>query len=257
MIFDINKGDVLLTLFNPIVGVGKMKRNIMVTIVISLFVAMMVTLVQGQQLLSASDVAKLKLEAKEHYLKAVDYMDHVYMDGAIEELRKAASADPDNVNLQFLIASLARKRGKMETIIEKSQKYYAIAENALLAIQKQEKLTRDQRAYLESALKAVKKEKATLAQRNQRRLEVGYKIIGEFLKEIGKGIETKPKETPTAPTGGAVPVPSAPAAPLPPSPGLGPFGTGTSPAAPTVPTSPFAPQPPAEVPQPPAAPPPG
>ncbi len=236
-----------------------MKRDIMLACMIFLFVATMAVSVQSQQLLPASDVAKLKPEAKEHYLKAVEYTDHVYMEGALDELRKAASAEPDNVNLQFLIVGLARKRGKMETAIEKSQKYYAIAESALLSIQKQQNLNKNQRAYLENALKTIKQERATLGQRNQRRLEVGYKIIKEFLKEVGKDIETKPKETPAAPTGETVPVPSAPAAPLPPYTGLSPFGTETSPApsTPAAPTSPFAPSSAPPQAPPPAAPPSG
>jgi hypothetical protein len=145
--------------------------------------------------LCPSDCEKLKPEAKEHYKKALDHIDRVYWKGALEELREAAKVDPDHVNLHFLLSRIARQRARIDNSLEESQKYYSIAENALLSFEGRENLTRDQQAYLENALVEVKKEKASLDQRERQRMEIGYKIIMEYMNQIGWFSETKPAET--------------------------------------------------------------
>lgn len=153
--------------------------------------------------LCPADCDKLKPEAKEHYQKALENIDRVYWKGALEELREAAKADPDHVNLHFLLSRVARQRARIDTSLEESQKYYSIAENTLLQFEGRENLTRDQRAYLDNALIAVKKEKASLEQRERQRTEIGQKIIMEYLNQIGWFNENKPEEAPKTAAGQA------------------------------------------------------
>ena len=178
-----------------------MKGLVRIVVIVSLVIAL-VPFCIGQVPLCKEDCERLKPEARQHYNKAIDYMDHIYYEGALDEVRKAAELDPDNINLQFFLASLAQRLGKMKTSPEPSriyyntepisyplddpQKYYTIAENTLLLIQKSEKLNKDQKARLESTLASLQKEKASIIPRDNRRKEVGYTIIMKYLKEIGE-----------------------------------------------------------------------
>jgi hypothetical protein len=169
-----------------------MRKNL---ISVFVFLVVLISMYGFSQIpLCPLDCEKLKPEAKEHYQKALDYIDRVYWKGALEELREAAKADPDHVNLHFLLSRVARQRARIDTSLEESQKYYSIAENALLQFEGRENLTRDQQAYLENALDEVKKEKASLEQRERQRMEIGQKIIMDYLNQIGWFKETKPEE---------------------------------------------------------------
>ena len=158
--------------------------------------------------LCPSDCDKLTPEAKKHYKKAMEHIDRVYWKGALGELREAVKADPDHVNLHFLLARIARKRARIDTSLEESQKYYSIAENALLALEGRENLSRDQQSYLENSMEVVKKEKASLEQREKQRMEVGYKIIMDYMKQIGWFGEQKPEETEATAEGAEAATPS-------------------------------------------------
>ena len=156
-----------------------------------------------------SDCGKIKPEARSHYKKALDYLDRIYLEGALEELRKAAELDPNHPNLQFFLAALARQLGQLATTPDPTPgpppdpmyynappptyffefpdplKYYTIAENALLNVQKIENLTKDQRVRLETGLKQIHEEKAGISQRDAQRKKVGYEKTMGYLSSIG------------------------------------------------------------------------
>jgi hypothetical protein len=159
--------------------------------------------------LSDSDCGRIKPEARSYYNKALDYLDRIYLEGALEELRKAAELDPNHPNLQFFLAALARQLGQLATTPDPTPgpppdpmyfnappppyffefpdplKYYTIAENALLNIQKIENLTKDQRVRLETGIKQIHEEKAYISQRDAQRKIVGYKKTMGYLSSIG------------------------------------------------------------------------
>jgi len=159
--------------------------------------------------LSDSDCGRIKPEARSYYKKALEYLDRISLEGALEELRKAAELDPDHPNLQFFLAALARQLGKLATTPDPTPgpppdpmyynappppyffefpdplKYYTIAENALLNIQKIENLTKDQRERLETGLEQIHEEKAGISQRDAQRKKVGYKKTMGYLSSIG------------------------------------------------------------------------
>lgn len=215
----------------------------------SLIFVLMMSTAFPQVPLCPNDCEKLKPEAREHYNKAMEHLDRVYIQGTLEELREAAKLDPDHVNLHFLLARVARQRGKTENSLEASQKCYTIAENALLGIQKKEDLSKDQQQYLEASLDQVKKEKATLMQRNQRRMEVGYQIIMDYMKDVGRLLPPTQESSSTPATEGAPStVPTTAASPgtaaAPSSSASSPFGFamslfGNSPAPSVSDSSPF------------------
>jgi len=230
-------------------GVLHMKNLIVLSVLVLLFLN---TSLYCQVPLCPGDCDKLTPEARKHYNQALEHIDRVYWKGALEEMRAAAKADPDHVNLHFLLARIARKRGKVTSNLEESQKYYTIAENALLVIQKKENLNKEQLMYLESALEQTKREKASLVQRQKRRLDVGYKIIMDYMKNIGRIQEEKKEEESVAalPEAAAAapsssPFGSAPVSPSPfgasPSPdsGISPFGASPSAAPSADASSPF------------------
>jgi len=159
--------------------------------------------------LSDSDCERIKPEARSYYKKALDYLDRIYLEGALEELRKAAELDPNHPNLQFFLAALARQLGQLATTPDPTPgpppdpmyynappppyffefpdplKYYTIAENALLNVQKIENLTKDQRVRLETGLEQIHEEKAYISQRDAQRKIVGYKKTMGYLSSIG------------------------------------------------------------------------
>ncbi|MBN1903261.1 nucleoporin [Candidatus Sumerlaeota bacterium] len=163
----------------------------------------------SQKPLCPSDCENLKPEAREHYDKALEHIDRVYWKGALEELREAAKADPDHVNLHFFLARVARQRARIETSLEESQKYYTIAENALLSFQNREDLTRDQQAYLENSMGDINKEKSSLEMRERKRTETGNKIIMEYLNQIGWFAGTTPAATDASAAGSQAVAPGA------------------------------------------------
>ena len=169
-------------------------KRLIVIFLSSLFLMGILFQIQAQVPLCPGDCDKMKPEALAYYEQALMEFDRVNPKGALEQLRLAAAADPDHINLHFFLARLARKRGKIETNLEEAQKYYTIAENTLLHIQEKENLTRDQQPYLQNALEMVQKEKAALIQRNKRRMSVGYSIILDHMKEIGKFQQEKKEE---------------------------------------------------------------
>jgi hypothetical protein len=156
-----------------------------------------------------SDCGNIKPEARSHYKKALEYLDRIYLEGALEEVRKAAELDPNHPNLQFFLAALARHLGELATTPDPTPgpppdpmyynappppyffefpdplKYYTIAENALLNVQKIENLTKDQRVRLETGIKQIQEEKADISQRDARRKIVGYKKTMGYLSSIG------------------------------------------------------------------------
>jgi len=247
-------------------------------ILVALFsVGMIVTILAQDHVgepvpLSDSDCRKMKPEAMNHYKKALEYLDHIYLEGALEEVRKAAELDPDQPNLQFFLAALARHLGQLATtpdptpgpppdpmyynappppyffVFPDPLKYYTIAENALLNVQKSENLTRDQRIRLDAGIKQIQGEKAELSQRDTQRKVVGYKKTMEYLSSIG-WVEAPPAEEGAAPsvTGTGLQPPGAsattaavtsPSQPAPINPGLVTSAPAKAPAEAT-PASPF------------------
>lgn len=179
------------------------------------------------------DCTQMKPEAREHYEKALKHIDHVYLEGAMEEIRLACEKDPDHINLHFFLADISRQLGRLTTTpnpipnpppdpmsfnapppsyfyeFSDPLKYYTIAESALLHIQKFENLTKEQKIRLDSMLPNVQKEKGELAQRDKIRKEVGLKIIKEFLMEIGQWEETlTPSGTPAPSVAPAIAAPA-------------------------------------------------
>jgi len=179
------------------------------------------------------DCTQMKPEAREHYEKALEYIDRIYLEGAMEEIRIACEKNPEHVNLHFFLADLARQLGRLYTTpnpipnpppdpmsfnappppyfyeFQDPLKYYTIAESALLHIQKFETLTKEQETRLSSMLPNVQKEKGELAQRDKIRKEVGLKIIKDFLQETGAWKETlTPAETPAPDAAPAIAAPA-------------------------------------------------
>ncbi len=241
------KPDILIFLH----GVIAMRKIILFANVL-IVSAVLVAAAHGAVPLCPNDCGIMKPEAKKYYDLAMDQMDRINYNGAIEELRKAAEQDPDHVNLHFFLAALAQDRGQMTTSLEAAQKYYTIAENALLHLSSFENLTQVQANRLATVLEVVQREKGALTARNSRRLDVGYNLIMNYMFEIGRPMEPKEEEKSPVAEGAAMASiqPSAPATSSlfssiissfsspgagtpPPSTGGSPFDTGAPVAAPS------------------------
>lgn len=133
---------------------------------------------------------KLSPEADAYYKKGTDALDHIDQDTAIECFEKALSINPENVDLQFAYTKLASRRARVK-YGDDSTKLYRKVIAAFDEIIKNPRATKDQISRAKKQKDIIEKELSKVAERDERRKEVGIVIIKEKIKEKTQGTESE------------------------------------------------------------------
>lgn len=142
--------------------------------------------------LSEKYLKKLKPEAVEYYNKAIEALDHINYDFALEYFEKAALINPENIELQFTYAKLATRRARIK-IGEESIKLYNKSISAFDEIIKNPRATTNQLERAKNQKELIDKELQEVAVRDERRKTVGLKIIQDKLEAEKKLQEAEEK----------------------------------------------------------------
>ncbi|MDK2970542.1 MAG: hypothetical protein PWP23_297 [Candidatus Sumerlaeota bacterium] len=147
--------------------------------------ALLATMLLGGSLLSAQNfdvvlspeqAAELSPEGARHYSDALEKIDRADPAGALEGLAAAAATDPDNIELQFLVAKYGRARAEV-TYGEDSLKYYDMAEMALRRLLGNPRLGPEERARVRRESERIRDGKEKLRARDDARLKDGFKLV--------------------------------------------------------------------------------
>jgi len=170
-------------------------KTINITILVSIFIILSVALysqniydVVEYLKIPESELPKIKEEALNLYKSALDKVDKVYLDGAIDDLLKATEIQSDFITAQQFLASLATMKGD-QNWAEESKKYYSIAIKAYETILQSD----PENSYIKSYLKSVRNKLDKIDQRDSKRLEIGLNFIKKY-SPIVKTEEEKKKE---------------------------------------------------------------
>jgi len=138
---------------------------------------------QKENIMMGKHIRQLKPKAIDHYEAGAKYLDKVNEKKAIKEFELAAQLDTDHIPIRFLLAKLCAQRAELKSGVE-AMNCLDKAQNALKEILEEKKILIEDIKRANNELAIVEYNKANLAQRDERRAEVGYKIIQERFAEI-------------------------------------------------------------------------
>lgn len=127
-------------------------------------------------MLTRDQVGELNESAREQYIKAAVAADHVDYVNALEHLAAAATAAPEHVELQFLLAKTARGRAEI-TYGEESLNFYDLAASALRRLLSNPALGPEERVRVARESERVTEGRETLRARDDARMKDGYDLV--------------------------------------------------------------------------------
>jgi len=162
------------------------KKDCIVCVAILFLFAGLITFSVGKgfKLLNEDQIAKLKPDAIEAYKQAAVAIDKIQYDQALEKLKEAHKADPDHVELAFLLADAAIYRALSDRG-QKSIDCFKIAKEALDTILDKERhpvLKRLDKRRAEKMKLKILSEDEVIA-RDRKRDTAGKKFVKEYLEE--------------------------------------------------------------------------
>lgn len=129
---------------------------------------------------------RLSPEARAAYDEALEAVDHIDYEIALERLEAAVAADPDRVELRFIAASLAQHRGETTTGVESARLFESAMGHVrhILSIDTISQKDRQRAEYMERAVDTRRK---TIEERDEKRRTYGMQIAKAYAKEVYSG----------------------------------------------------------------------
>lgn len=151
---------------------------------------------QGFRVMLAPDqVETLNQVARGHYEEALRMADHVQYEAAVDEVAQAAAAAPDHVELQFLLAKMARGHAEI-TYGEESLRYYDLAATALRRLLSNPALGPEERIRVSRESDRVTEGRETLRVRDDARMKSGFDLVMQIHRQrrLRSGLEVAQSE---------------------------------------------------------------
>lgn len=146
--------------------------------------------------LTEKSLARINQEARVHYDKSVYLADRILFREALDEAQKAIAADPGSVALRYFAIRFSDYLAKTTfgpSLINDNvnhgvdaSKYYDVAIENLDAILQMPKITNRQRARTAYDLQRVKKKRDEVAERDNKRRELGRKVAVKYARQVYK-----------------------------------------------------------------------
>lgn len=178
-------------------------------------------------LLTDEQMESLIPSAREQYEKADHFLDRGNYSVALRYLSKAFELQDDHAEMNFLLSQVATYRAR-QTFGKESMDNFELAEKALRANLRIKKLTFNNRQRTEKKLESIQDERDKVAERDNKRTEIGRQFIREQL--VYRGVDLTPKqdkeETKGATSSASAPVPAPPAVTI--SPFMAPTAPGNA-----------------------------
>ncbi len=142
--------------------------------------------------LEKEQLRDLNEEAEEYYRSSLNKADHVDYFGAVNDLSKAAAAQPLHIDLQFLLVKNARKAAEI-SYGEDSVRFYDYAESALRRLLANPDLGPNERARARRESERVRSGKDAVRARDKQRNDTGFELVKQIHHErlIDNGLTKK------------------------------------------------------------------
>lgn len=179
-----------------------MKQRILIAVTVVVFIVFgaiancMPGLDYEAYILPEKVLKKLSPEAVEAYESAIHALDHIDYEGAIEYFEKATLLNPESIDLQFVLAKICVRRGRLKYGAEATGLY----RNAISAYNE---IIRNPRAGKQQIVRArnqkrlAEEAKDKIAELDQRRMTLGRLIIANKIlgrKLVEEEAERRAKE---------------------------------------------------------------
>ncbi len=128
-------------------------------------------------------VAHLPKEAKAAYDKALDALDHIQYNAAMDQMQEATKAAPDSVELRFLTVKLARYQAQMSTGVE-AARYLDVAIEQAKGVLAAKDVTAREKGRAENELSKLDIQRKTVEERDEARRTFGLQIAKQYAKEV-------------------------------------------------------------------------